>query len=41
LPTNPVEDVSILTRTFKGTDSAKDYTNSNSIKIYVRKYKES
>lgn len=41
LPTNPVEDVSILTRTLKGTDSAKDYTNSNSIKIYVRKYKES
>lgn len=42
LPTNPVEDVSILTRTLKGTDSAKDYTNtnSNSIKIYVRKYKE-
>lgn len=38
LPTNPVEDVSILTRTLKGTDSAKDYTNS---KIYVRKYKES
>lgn len=41
LPTNPLEDVSILTRTLKGTDSAKDYTNSNSIKIYVRKYKES
>lgn len=41
LPTNPVEDVSILTRTLKGTDSAKDYTNSNSIKTYVRKYKES
>ena len=41
LPTNPVEDVSILTRTLKGTDSAKNYTNSNSIKIYVRKYKES
>lgn len=41
LPTNPVEDVSILTRTLKGTDSAKDYTNSNSIKIYVRKYKKS
>lgn len=43
LPTNPVKDVSILTRTLKGTDSAKDYTNSNSnsIKIYVRKYKES
>ena len=41
LPTNPIEDVSILTRTLKGTDSAKDYTNSNSIKIYVRKYKES
>ena len=41
LPTNPVEDVSILTRTLKGTDSAKDYTNNNSIKIYVRKYKES
>lgn len=41
LPTNPVEDVSILTRALKGTDSAKDYTNSNSIKIYVRKYKES
>ena len=43
LPTNPVEDVSILTRTLKGTDSAKDYpnSNSNSIKIYVRKYKES
>ncbi len=40
LPTNPVEDVSILTRTLKGTDSAKDYTNSNSIKTYVRKYKE-
>lgn len=39
LPTNPVEDVSILTRTLKGTDSAKDYTNS--IKIYIRKYKES
>lgn len=38
LPTNPLEDVSILTRTLKGTDSAKDYTNS---KIYVRKYKES
>ena len=38
LPTNPVEDVSILTRTLKGTDSAKDYTNSI---IYVRKYKES
>ena len=38
LPTNSVEDVSILTRTLKGTDSAKDYTNS---KIYVRKYKES
>lgn len=38
LPTNPVEDVSILTRTLKGTDSAKDYTN---IKIYVRKYKKS
>ena len=41
LPTNPVEDVSILTRTLKGTDSAKDYINSNSIKIYVRKYKKS
>ena len=41
LPTNPVEDVSILTRTLKGTDSAKDYINSNSTTIYVRKYKES
>ena len=43
LPTNPVKDVSILTRTLKGTDSAKDYTNSNNINIktYVRKYKES
>ena len=38
LPTNPVKDVSILTRTLKGTDSAKDYTNSI---IYVRKYKKS
>ena len=38
LPTNPIEDVSILTRTLKGTDSAKDYTI---IKIYVRKYKKS
>ena len=38
LPTNPVKDVSILTRTLKGTDSAKDYTI---IKIYVRKYKKS
>ncbi len=29
LPTNPVEDVSILTRTLKGTDSAKDYTTES------------
>ena len=41
LPTNPVEDISILNRTFKGTDAAKDYINSNSTTIYVRKYKES
>lgn len=41
LPTNPVGDISILNRTFKGTDAAKDYTNSNSTTIYVRKYKES
>lgn len=40
LPTNPIQDVSVLQRTTKGTDASKDYFDSKSNTVYVSKYKD-
>lgn len=40
LPTNPIQDVSVLQRTTEGTDASKDYFDSKSNTVYVSKYKE-